>query len=453
MAITDQRYNDWLADLDVQRVLIAEMDYAGGTVYVSTAPFISRPDDSDPNRVYVDVMQSAVDISQRTDGRVSFGEIELVNDGELDDWQAWAWRGHDIRLYLGDPSWARDDYRLFATGINGGISEARRGVLVFEMDERSTVLDTDIDTGDLPNDQGVVPLALGSVFNAPAYLLQPSPYEFKASFLPCTALTPKDNGNPVAHTDNLSNGSFELSAALVGTLTVDIEEQHNTPALVVQWVASQYGLTVGATSLPSYTVGLYYNDAVTGRQILDDLCEGIGAYWYIDAVGELIVEQLTVATGTPDIMLFEDDIVQDSITLVETQQPWRALALQFQRNHNPLTTVAGTILENDPALAQRLQDEWRESKASQTLTDYPLAERVDRSSVLQLSADAATERGRMLAMRSVRRDVWSVEAFLPLANVGQSITVESGTLATRVARVISVSRSPTEGATAIEVWL
>ena len=449
MAITDPQYDDWLANLDVQRVLLAEMDYASGTAYVSTAPFVSQPTDSDPNRVYVDVMQAAVDISQRVDGQVTFGEIELVNDGELDNWQARAWRGHEIRLYLGDPAWARDDYRLFATGINGGISESRRGVLAFEMDERSTVLDTEIDTGQLPDEQGPVPLALGSVFNAPAYLLQPSPYEFEASFLPCTALTPKDNGNPVAHTDNLASGSFELSAGLVGTLTVDIEEQHNTPALVAAWVAAQYGLTVASVGLPGYTVGLYYSDAVTGREILDELCQGVGGYWYLNAVGELVVEQLTVAT-VADVTLFEDDIVQDSITLREAQQPWRALALKYRRNYNPLSEVAGAV---DDVTAQRLKNDSRETSASQSLPDYPLAERVERSSVLQSQADAITERDRQLALRSVRRDVWSIDAFLPTITVGDSSAVESGPLLGLTGRVISISRSPTLGATNLEVWV
>jgi len=58
-----------------------------------------------------------------------------------------------------------------------------------------------------------------------------------------------------------------------------------------------------------------------------------------------------------------------------------------------------------------------------------------------------------LALRSVRRDVWSIDAFLPTITVGDSSAVESGPLLGLTGRVISISRSPTQGATNLEVWV
>lgn len=447
--MTDAQYERWLSDLDARRVLLAELTHSEGVEYVATSPFISLPTDSDPNRVYDDCLDAAVDISTRIDGLIGFGEVSLLDDGSLSSWVAKKWQGHPIKLFLGDPDWPRDDFRILASGINGGITDAQRGSLAFAMNDLSSQLDEVIDTGQLPDDAGPVPLALGSVFNAPAFLLTPDPYEFKASYLPCTALTPKDNGNPVGHVDNLSTGSFVLSNALVGTLTVDIEESHNTPQLIAEWVAAQYGITVSDIDLPAYTVGLYYSGQVSGSQILEELCEGLGAYWYLNALGELIVRQHT-APGAAEITLVNDEIVQDQISLAGTEQPWSSLTLRWRRNYSTLSTVAAALPASQSA---RLSREWNESIASQSTTGYPLAEKITRNSCIQNATDAATERDRLLNLHSIRRDLYRIEAFLPPVTVGISIAVDHPRLQGRTGRLIAVSRSPTRSVTDLEVWL
>ncbi|NWO11727.1 hypothetical protein HLV40_15150 [Chromohalobacter salexigens] len=450
--MTNAQYMAWLAELSVPRVILAELDYAGGTEYVSTYPYISLPSDSDPNRVYDDLLTEAVDIDTRIDGLISFGEISLVDDGAITDWVGRAWQGHEIRLYLGGPDWSRDDFRLHAIGINNGITSASRGELSFEMIDQSAKLDEPIDTGSLPDDAGPVPLALGSVYNAPAFRSSTTTLEYTASFLPVTALTPKDIGNTVPHTDDLANGTFTLDNATNGELTVDIEEQHNTPASIATWVAGQYGITVGDVDMPAYTVGLYYSSEVTGRQILDDLCGGLGAYWFLDELGELVMRQHQVPAAA-DVTLFEDDIEDGQISLSETQSPWASLNLRWGRNYAPLRTVAGVIEDNDATEAARLKREWSESEDSQSIPDYPLAEDVTRDSCISNATDAATERDRLLALRSVRRDVYSIDAFLTVVDAGQSISVETPRMAGKLGRIISVSRSPTRGTTALEVWV
>jgi len=450
--MTDAQYAAWLADLSASRIVLCELDYAGGTEYISSRPFISRPTDANPNRIYDDLLSEAVDIETRIDGLISFGEISLIDDGSITDWVNRAWQGHEIRLYLGDPEWSLDDFRLHARGINGGITESRRGSLTFEMHDQSAKLDEVIDTGSLPNDGGPVPLALGSVYNAPAFRSSTTTLEYTASYLSVTSLTPKDIGNSVPSTDDLANGKFTLDNATNGELTVDIEESHNTPAQVVQWVADHYGITVSATSLPGYAVGLYYSSEVTGRQILDDLCDGLGAYWYLDAVGGLVVRQ-SVEPTTADVTLFDDGIEYDQIGLSETQAPWKSLTLRWGRNYSPLRTVAGVIEDNDATEAARLKRKWSESNASQAMSDYPLAEEVTRDSCIANATDAATERDRLLALRNVRRNVFSIDAFLPVVEVGQSISVEHPRMAGKVGRIISVSRSPTRGITSLEVWV
>lgn len=450
--MTDSQYKAWLADLSAPRVVLCELEYGGGTEHVASHPYLSHPGDSDPNRVYDDLLAEAVDVETRIDGLISFGEIALIDDGSITSWVERAWQGHRIRIYLGGPAWSRDDFRLHATGINGGITSAQRGEIVFEMTDQSALLDEPIDTGEMPGDAGPVPLALGRVYNTPAYRSDTQTLTYRASYLAVTALTPKELGNGVPHTDNLANGTFTLDNAPGGELTVDIEEANNTPTLIAQWVADRYGLTVGEIAMPSYSVGLYYNGEVSGRQILDDLCEGLGAYWLLDALGQLVVRQHTVATSA-DVTLFDDDIEYGRIELSETQPPWASLTLRWGRNHAPLSQVAGLIEDNDAAQAARLKREWSESTAEQSLPGYPLAEDAARNSCIANATDAATERDRLMAIRSTRRDIYSIDAFMPELEVGQSIAVEHPRLAGKIGRIISVSRSPTRGITSLEVWV
>lgn len=452
--MTDAQYNNWLADLSAPRIVLCELDYAGGTEYVSSHPYISKPTDSAPNRIYDDLLIAAIDIETRIDGLISFGEIALVDDGEITHWVDRAWQGHGIRLYLGGPDWSRDDFRLHAIGINGGIMSARRGELSFEMTDQSAVFDEPIDTGSLPDNAGPVPLALGKVYNAPAYRTSDgTQYEYKASFLPCVSLTPKEGGSTTLDvTNHPSEGRFILGAPVSLDLTVDIEEQHNTPTLIAEWIAGEYGITVGEITLPSYTVGLYYNSEVTGRQVLDDLCAGLGAYWYLNPLGELVMRQHQVSVSA-DITLFDDDIEYNQIGLSATEPPWASLTLRYRRNYAPLNSVAGVIEDENAEEAARLKREWSETKATQDMSNYPLAEAATRDSCIANAADAETERNRLLALKAVRRDVYSIDAFMPVVEVGQSIAVEHPRLQGRIGRIISVSRSPTLGITSLEVWV
>ncbi|MGO2241131.1 MAG: hypothetical protein ACTH5D_05170 [Halomonas sp.] len=450
--MTDVQYENWLADLSAPRVLLVELHHADGVEYVANAPYISRPGDSAKNRIYDDLLASAVDISTRIDGLIGFGELALVDDGEITHWAQRAWQGHSICMYLGGPDWSLDDFRLLAKGRNNGISEAKRGVLTFLMSDESSVLDEQIGTGELPNEAGAVPLVLGHVFNAPAYRVATETLTYQASYLPVSTISAKDNGNLVSHTTDATAGSVELAAPLVGTITVDIEESHNTPALVVTWVADHYGIAVGDIDLPDYLVGLHYSGATTGSQILSDLCAGLGAYWYINALGELVVRQHNAAE-TAGLMLFADDIVYDQISLSETESPWKSLTLKWGRNPAPLTTIAAVVDDATPELASRLRREWQESRSTQSVDNYPLAENAERDSVIQDATDAATERDRLLALRSVRRELWRIEAFLPPVEIGQAIAVDHLRLAGRVGRIVSIARSPTLSTTALEVWV
>src|SRR5699024_5932453 len=200
----------------------------------------------------------------------------------------------------------------------------------------------------------------------------------------------------------------------------------------------------------TYRVGVVHGDANRGRV---QWRWSDGSITYFDAGNGDPDGLLLTVPSAADFRLGPDDIAQHQVRLVETQSPWKELTLRWRRNYHPLTTVAGSVEDNNPEEAARLRGEWRERRGAQNVDDYPLAEHVERNSALQTSAGATAERDRLLALRSVRREVWAIEAFTPPVEVGMAIEVEHPLLAGRVGRIISVSRTPTHETTELEVWM
>lgn len=452
--MTEQQYANWLRNPSAVRVLLAELHHASGIEYVATRPYISKPTDSLPNQPFNDVLAGAVDVSTRLDAQVDLGDIKITDDGHLTHWRSLAWAGWPVVLRLGDSSWSYDDFRVIANQINAGISSARRGEIVMGIYDATAKLDTPIER-DLINGQPV-PLVFGSIFGGVATRVNTTELRYRASWLPVTGLVVRDGTGPViSHTPDYSNGSFVAAAYSPRTLSCEVTEPHNTPELIINWVANHYGITVDpALTLPSVSVGLRYDGDVSGRQILDDVCSAIGAFWQINLLGQLTVQRLE-APGVPDLIIDADDIEYGRIALVATEQPWRSLSVNYGRNYNVLNEVAGSIEDTDPVLAERLRTENQTVTQTQSLLGYPLAEEITRDLALTSAVDATAECTRLLALRSVQRERWELTIMLqPEVDhlVGKTLQVNHPRLTGRIGRIISSRMAPIKNKLQIEVW-
>lgn len=451
--ITDQQYAQWLHNPAATRVLLAELHHASGIEYVATRPYITSPHATLPNQPFDDVLAGAVDVSTRLDAQVELGDIQLTDNSRITHWRELSWAGWPVVLRLGDAAWGYDDFRVIARQINAGISSARRGQLVMGIYDATAQLDTPIER-DLIDGQPV-PLVFGQVFGGVALRVNTTELRYRASWLPVTGLVVRDGTGPVlSHTPDYSNGGFVAAAYSPRTLGCEIDEPHNTPALVINWVAAHYGITVDPDlDLPAVTIGLRYDSDVAGRQILDDVCSAIGAYWQINLLGQLTVQRLE-APGVPDLIIDADDIEYGRIALVATEQPWRSLSINYSRNHNPMSEVAGSIADTDPVLAERLRRDTQTITQAQSLPAYPLAEEITRDTALASAADATAECARLLALRSVQRERWELTIMLqPQTDlVGKTLQVNHPRLAGRVGRIISSRMTPVRERMQIEVW-
>ncbi|MDO0944662.1 hypothetical protein [Chromohalobacter israelensis] len=456
MSLSEAQFQRWLESPNEHRVVLIELDHAAGTEQVADQPYLAPANEQLADPVYRDVLASAVGISTRIDGLVEFGDVTLIDDGAITHWLDYQWRGYPVRVFLGDMAWPRAEFRQVATATNDGIARYRQGQLVMSVVDASAQLDTPIDTGQLPDAAGPIPLVLGQCYNVPAYRDDTTTLHHRVSYLPLVSATPRDIGNPVPHTADLSGGGFTLDNAPgnASEITAAAHEQHDTPLALVQWVADRYGLSVSPeTTLPDVTVGFQSSSQVSGAQILEALRDTLGAGWMLDPLGRLDVRVITAPGDTPDVTLAPDDVQDGTLHLEAVEPPWSALTLRWGRNHAPLRTVAASVSDSDTAQAERLKRAWSESTVEQTLTGFPLAHPETRDTLLQVAGEVTAERDRRLAYHATRLERWRVTTYRPTVAVYQSITINLPPIAGRVGRVTAVRLARVGGKAELEILI
>lgn len=126
MTISDAQFTAWLRS-GGRMALLCEQKYAyesggapvEGTLYLSMGEYRTGPSDSPANVIYRDCIAQPPVVSRAVDPDViggltsiSVGSMKLTNDGSFDFIQDLVIDGREARFYLGDPTWARSDFRL-----------------------------------------------------------------------------------------------------------------------------------------------------------------------------------------------------------------------------------------------------------------------------------------------------------------------------------------------------
>jgi hypothetical protein len=141
---TNAEYKEWLESIAERRVLfdLTAIGFDNPAItppytrdvpkYVANGGFVTQEFDSPANTPYepriTKVPVFSREMSLALTGRTSLnlGTIVLANrrqeengPGELDDWLRMKWKKDYVYGYLGDPSWAKHDYRLIVRGRLG----------------------------------------------------------------------------------------------------------------------------------------------------------------------------------------------------------------------------------------------------------------------------------------------------------------------------------------------
>lgn len=186
MTISADQFTAWLST-DAERTVLCELGFAyesGGapaesTLYLANRPYTTRPTDSPANTRYRAVIARApvLDRSVNPDSlggltQVSLGELELVNgDGELDALMDLVIDGREVRLYLGDRTWERSDFRLVTVGL-AEVAQADDERIVVQVRDQRLLLDKTI-AGAIVNDERRKPIVLGWNGSACGFSIEP----------------------------------------------------------------------------------------------------------------------------------------------------------------------------------------------------------------------------------------------------------------------------------------
>lgn len=297
-------------------------------------------------------------------GRASqgLGAIELINtDGGLDNLLFMALRRAIVTVYLGDQDQPLASLSKVARAVVERPETIGEQALRLVLADASSELDIPILSATYSSgaqEGALQPLALGACLSVPAlHTGAPSLQYSVHDAASLTAInTVRDSGvtlTPVTQWEALDSGEqhgFTLLQSTAGVITADVTGPSSTDteadartlrriveALLVTrlgWDSSRVdlaGLEALETELGGIDLGRWVSGATTYAEVLTELMDSVGGWWYIDPAGVVCFDVLRLPAGTPVLALDETTLASD-ISLVFDTAPGLSDAVLGQRN-------------------------------------------------------------------------------------------------------------------------
>lgn len=274
--ISDAEFAQWLKDSGKNRVILVEQDFiyqvvvdvdtgtpTTGTIYLADYPYVTEPGDTPASRRYLDRVIGIPGLEQAIDfetlggqASLSIGGITYSNpDGLLDFMLALNVDGQECRLYLGDPSWARADFRNVLTAITEHVFAPTQDQIGAALRDRGLLLNSSV-VGSLvggtgPNAGRPLPIVCGFCNNVEAILIDANTLTYGVADSTATPITVFDSGYELAD-------EVPLLSALGSTFVIDTAADtiaHPSLNLAIDDILQiTTGATMGLTSGAAYFV-------------------------------------------------------------------------------------------------------------------------------------------------------------------------------------------------------
>lgn len=485
--MTDAQFIAWLKSPACARVVLVEalVSVAGveTTRYLSNKGYVTSPVDTPANTVYSPAITGGCTITENLsligDPGMAFGDIEISNiHGERDAWLDDVWRNREVRVYVGDMSWPRADFRLVFSGITEDIGSRTRDRLNLKVRDKSQRLNTPVSEallgGATANAGRLLPVCLGEVHNIEPLLIDPALLKFQVHTGAIErVIEVRDFGVPVSSTNTLAAGTFVLTASPAGQITCSVQGDkpsayENTVAALVQRLAMAYGTDpldgdeIDTDNFDEFDVanpepvGIYLAGRENVLAVCQQLAASVGAQVLMSALGLLRLIRIELPpVGTPTAVT-ATNMKRASLEIAERIPVQAAVKLGYCRNYTVQTSLqTGIPAEHKDLFLQP----WRTVTAadSAVATAYRISEApLMQESCLLATADAQAEADRRLALWKEPRTIYRYQGYAELLlqelGAGQTIThsrfgMESGV----TGQIVSLTKDWLDGTVTVEV--
>ena len=459
--VTDAQYAAWLVDPTAIRITLVELGVNSGGVeitrYLSTDGYTTSATDTPANTSYSPCVTVGIKVTEALpisgSARFSIADIELLNlAGERDSWFSDVWVNRSAKAWIGDPRWARSDFRLVFSGLINDIDSRKRDRINIRLRDKLQQLNTPISDvklgGTTPNKDQVLPLAFGELHNVSPLLTNPVTLEYQVHNGPVESIFEvRDNGVPVTATINNATGKFTLAKTPAGQITVSMQGDklagiyYNTIAKIIQRLATGYGKTttrltnadIDLTNFNAFDaahpqpIGFYADARANLFQSMQQLADSVGAQVVMSRLGLLQLQQINLPpVGTPTIIK-QSQQLDRTIEISNRTAVYAAVKLGYCKNWT-MQPGLQTII---PAQHKDLYNtEYLTFTATDTTVqaNYKLTlEPVQQNGLLMVGSDAAIEAARQLNIYKVTRTSYHFEMIAVglLLVLGQTVTLYS----------------------------
>ena len=227
-----------------------------------------------------------------------------------------------------------------------------------------------------------------------------------------------------------AGGYFRLGSSATGQITADVTAGANagarTTAQILEDLALAAGLTAGEISSTDITaldtansavVGTWLQDEITFVSAMDQIAEGIGAYYGFDSAGVLRMGRLAAPTGTAALTINDYDVLAlERRPARDNGVPaWRFTLYHTKNFTSQPSDIAGAVTDVRRAYVSQ---EWRSTidEDAAIKDKHLLAQEMEAYGLMVLASAADTEAARRLTLYDERRDILDVA--IPLEVLG-----------------------------------
>jgi hypothetical protein len=497
MSVSDAQYKTWLESDGSPRCILLEIGCSSGgsevTRHVSNFGYTTHSGETPATTAYLPYLTGSFTFSRKvsvTSEEVSMqvqtGEVEIDNrDGSVDSWLTDVWVKRSIKAFIGDPSWARSDFRQILAGRVGNVQPSGRDKLKMSIYDEAQRLNYPLTEaklgGTTDNKESLIPLTFGEVFNITPLLTNPGTHEYSVHNGAIEGiLEVRDNGIPLTGTSlptyHPTTGRFNLAASPAGQITCDVQGAKpssyvHTLSTIVQEMCTNWGsvtnrLTSGdldATNLSTFnsahsqTLGIYTPDQTNVLDACNQLCRSLQASLYFSRAGKLSLWTLPTTYGSAVAEFTAGNMVAKSFQVIEVLQAKPSVKLGYGKNYTVQKSglAGGLPSTTTDEFAKDFEDISVSDSSAVALYRYTSVPAREET-LLVSTSEATAQANTRLSLRSTNRLIVSFVTFEEayLRDLGDVVGVDHTRIGGRhVGVIISIAEDLANNRITLEVML